>query len=236
MDGIIQNRAQTIVETCKVKTCPRRYFGFKERERITLLVLCEYYKDDDKICDSDYDRDILPILILATIFTNVISVIGMIIAIIAFPLLIALGSIGILLMLAYVVTLQMSIKLESFSIYHVDFSNEGDNIASQNCIIGLWEEKIELSYIHVLRTYRIIKYLSNLVKIEHIGLDEEEKIMEVSRQVLDSINEISTGRIELIGTYCETSNGYVRINSSDDEECNLFMKTIKELLIWLGVN
>ena len=91
MEEVIQNEAQTIVETCKVKTCPRRYFGFKERERIALLLLCEYFKDSEETCDSDYERGILPILISATIITNAISLIGMIIAIIAFHLVIALG-------------------------------------------------------------------------------------------------------------------------------------------------
>lgn len=236
MEEIIQNGVETIVETCKVETCPRRYFGFKERERITLLMLCEYFKDENEVCDSDYERHILPIMILATIITNIISLIGMIIVLIAFPFMIALGCIGILLMLAYVVTLQMSIKLERFTIYHVAFSNEGDKIASLNCIADLWEEKVNVSYIHLLRTCRIVKYLANLVQIEQIGLAEEDKIMEVSRQVLDSINGISTGRIELVGTYYKTSDGFVRVNGSGNEEYNLFKRTIKQMLIWFGVN
>lgn len=233
MEDIVQNESETIVETCEVETCPRRYFGFKERERITLLMLCEYFKDENEICDSDYERRILPILILSTIITNAISLIGMIIALIVFPLVIALGSIGILLMFAYVVTLQMSIKLERFSIYHVGFSNEGDNIASFNCIADLWEEKVTVSYIHPLQTYRIVKYLTNLVQIEQIGIDKEKEIMEVSRHVLDSINGISTGRIELVGTYYETSNGFVHVSNNKMEECSLFNKIKKHLIIWL---
>lgn len=231
MEEIIQNEAETIVETCEVETCPRRYFGFKERERITLLMICEYFKNENEICDSDYERSILPILILSTIITNAISLTGMIIALIVYPLVIALGSIGILLMFAYVVTLQMSIKLERFSIYHVGFCNEGDNIASLNCIVDLWEEKVKVSFIHILRTYRIVKYLTNLVQIEQIELDKEKEIMEVSRHVLDGINGISTGRIELVGTYYETSNGFVHVNESDNEDCNLFKKTIKQIFI-----